>query len=76
MKKIIGNYLYIKNEPNLIDVFEITQGESEDSDLYTLIAMFRLNGNDIICTSPIDQANYMELRNTAISIFKGEITLD
>ena len=76
MKKIIGNYLYIKNEPNLIDVFEITQGESEGSDLYTLIAMFRLNGSDIICTSPIDQANYIELRNTAISIFKCEITLD
>lgn len=76
MKKIIGNYLYIKNEPNLIDVFEITQGEFGGSDLYTLIAMFRLNGSDIICTSPIDQANYIELRNTAISIFKGEITLD
>lgn len=76
MKKIIGNYLYIKNEPNLIDVFEITQGESVDSDLYTLIAMFRLNGSDIICTSPIDQSNYIELRNNAIKIFKGEITLD
>ena len=76
MKKIIGNYLYIKNEPNLIDVFEITQGESVGSDLYTLIAMFRLNGSDIICTSPIDQANYIELRNTAIKIFKGEIALD
>lgn len=74
MGKLIGTHYYLHNEPDRVDVFEVS--DSDGSDSYTLVGVFVLRGNDVVSTAPIDYEHYDVMRVNAISIFKGNIVIE
>lgn len=74
MGKLIGIHYYLHNEPEKVDVFEVSAENGSDS--YTLVGVFVLRGSDIISTAPIDYEHYDVMRANAIAIFKGSIIIE
>ena len=74
MGKLIGIHYYLHNEPEKVDVFEVSNTEGFDS--YTLVGVFSFRDGSIVSTSPIDYEHYDVMRSNAISIFKGDIVVE
>ena len=74
MGKLINNHYYLHNEPDKVDVFEVSVENGSDS--FTLVGVFVLRGADIISTAPMDYEHYDVMRANAISIFKGITTVE
>ena len=74
MGKLIGNHYYLHNEPEKVDVFEVSNEEGHDT--FTLVGVFIKRGNEITGTSPFDYEHYDEIRRNAIDIFKGNIVVE
>lgn len=74
MGKLIGIHYYLHNEPEKVDVFEVTNADGSDS--FTLVGVFVLRGNDIVSTAPIDYEHYDTMRANAKEILKGNIIIE
>ncbi len=74
MGKLIGIHYYLHNNPDKVDVFEVSTVDGSDS--YTLVGVFVLRGSDIVSTAPIEYEHYDVMRANAIAVFKGTINIE
>lgn len=68
MRTTIGNYDYLRNYDNIIDVFSYN-GATD-----ALVARFTLSGGVLISEVGLDTPDHEVMRDNAVAIFKGEIT--
>lgn len=70
MIKEIGAYLYNHSMTDVIDVFTLIDNN------YKCWAVFTRSGNRIFSESTFDNVDYNEMRDNAILIFTGQITME
>lgn len=69
MRTTIGNFDYLQNYADIIDVY-LYNGTTD-----SFIARFTRNGEIMLSEIKLNNPFAMELYNTATKIFNGEITL-